>query len=82
MDNKKKIKIFMIGVLVIALILLGLVFFNTAFISAFLLWLSLFLFSYCYYIKDDDNKKLMYCLYVVGVLLIIGALFYMVMRII
>lgn len=79
--DKKKIKLFMIVALLVALVLLGLIFVNTAFISAFMLWLALFIFSICYYIKDDRKDILLYGLFIIGVLLIIGAVIYMVMRI-
>ena len=53
---------------------------NSAFISACMLMLSLFIFTICY--KLDDNKKtLLYILFSIGVLLIIGSLVYMFMRI-
>lgn len=79
--DKKKIKIFMIIALLGALILLGLVFVNTAFLSAFMLWLALFIFSICYYIKDDEKYLLLYGLFLIGVLLVIGAVIYMAMRV-
>lgn len=82
MENKKKIKLFMIVALLITLVLGGLVFVNTAFIPACMLWLSLFIFSICYYIKDNDKKIPLYSLFLIGVLLIIGALVYMIMRIV
>lgn len=79
--NKKIVKIFMIISLLVSLLLLGLIFVNSAFISAFMLWLSLFIFGICYYIKDDKRKVLLYGLFMIGVMLIIGALGYMVIRI-
>lgn len=82
MENKKKIKLFMIGALLITLILSGLIFVDNAFVSAAMLWLSLFIFSICYYIKDNDKKIPLYSLFMIGVLLIIGALVYMIMRIV
>lgn len=82
MENKKKIKLFMIVALLITLILFGLIFVDNAFVSAALLWLSLFIFSICYYIKDNDKKIPLYSLFIFGVLLIIGALVYMIMRIV
>lgn len=82
MENKKKIKLFMIGALLITLILSGLIFVDNAFVSAAMLWLSLFIFSICYYIKDNDKKIPLYSLFIIGVLLIIGALVYMIMRIV
>ena len=53
---------------------------NSAFVSACMLMLSLFLFTLCYMIKDN-KRKLLYILFTVGVLLIIGALIYMYVRI-
>ena len=55
-------------------------FMNSAFISACMLMLSLFLFTLCYMIKDN-NKKLLYILFIIGVLLIVGSLVYMFVRI-
>ena len=53
---------------------------NSAFIPSCMLMLSLMLFCICYMIKDN-KKTIMYILFVVGVLLIIGSLFYTFMRI-
>lgn len=80
MENKKIIKGFCIGALLVTLgTLLLAIFYNTAFIPSFLLMLSLFIFSVCYYIKDD-KKNLMYVLFVLGVLLIVASLGYTFMR--
>lgn len=54
---------------------------NMAFMPSCMLMLSLLLFSICYRIKDDNKKMVMYILYVVGVLLIIGSLIYTFTRI-
>ncbi len=54
---------------------------NTAFIPSCMLMLSLLLFSICYIIKDNSKKIVMYILYIVGVLLIIGSLIYTFVRI-
>ena len=53
---------------------------NSAFIPSCMLMLSLTLFCICYMIKDN-KKTIMYILFVVGVLLIIGSLVYTFMRI-
>lgn len=53
---------------------------NTAFLSAFMLLTSLFIFSICYIIKDT-RKTLTYILFSIGVLLIIASLIYTYMRI-
>ena len=53
---------------------------NSAFIPSCMLMLSLMLFCICYMIKDN-KKTIMYILFVVGVLLIIGSLVYTFMRI-
>jgi len=53
---------------------------NTAFISACMLMLALFLFTICYRLKDN-KKILLYVLFSIGVLLIVGSLVYMFMRI-
>ena len=81
MDIKNKNKILMVIFFIVSLVLLGLSFMNTAFIAAFMLWLSLFVFSICYFIKDDNKKKTEIPLFCVGVLLIIGAIVYTLMRI-
>lgn len=62
------------------LVTLILSFMNMAFISACMLMLSLLLFSICYKI-GENNKKVMYILFVLGVLLIIMSLVYMIMKI-
>ena len=80
MENKN-VRIFTIIALLGALILLILSFINTAFISAFMLWVSLFIFSICYNIRDEEDKTKLYILFIRGVLLIIGSVIYMVMRI-
>ena len=81
MDSKKMIKLFSGLVLVITIVTLLLsIFFSSAFITSFMLMLSLFLFSIAYYVKDD-NKRLVYILFIVGVLLIIASLVYTYMRI-
>lgn len=80
MENKN-VRIFTIIALLVALILLILSFINTAFISAFMLWVSLFIFSICYNIRDEEDKTKLYILFIIGVLLIIGSVIYMVMRI-
>ena len=54
---------------------------NSKFIPSCMLMLSLFLFSICYIIKDDNKKILLYILYTIGVLLIVGSLIYTNMRI-
>ena len=53
---------------------------NRIFIPSCMLMLSLMLFCICYMIKDN-KKTIMYILFVVGVLLIIGSLVYTYMRI-
>lgn len=62
------------------LVTLILSFMNTAFISACMLMLSLLFFSICYKI-GESNKKIMYILFVLGVLFIIMSLVYMIMKI-
>jgi len=53
---------------------------NNKFIPACMLMLSLFLFTICYMIQDN-KKILMYILFTIGVLLIVGSLVYTGMRI-
>lgn len=76
MENKKNIKLFCIIVLIVTIVTLLLsIFYSMAFLSSFMLMLSLSLFGCCYYLKDD-NKKVTYILFSIGVLLIIGSLVY------
>ena len=76
MDSKKIIKYFSGFSLVVTIgSLLAAIFYNKAFVPSSMLMLSLFIFSICYYFKDD-KKNLMYVLFVVGVLLIIASLIY------
>lgn len=76
MDNKKLIKYFSGFSLVVTIgSILAAILYDKAFVPSSMLMLSLFIFSVCYYIKDD-KKNLMYVLFVVGVLLIIASLIY------
>ena len=76
MNNKKIIKYFS-GVSLFLTIgtMLAAIFYNKAFVPSSMLMLALFLFSICYYIKED-NKKLLYFLFIVGVFLVIASLVY------
>lgn len=81
MEKKKNNKLIYIVPLVIVFVTFGLSFYNQAFIPSFLLMLSLFLFSICFYIREmEDKKKVMYGLFIIGVLLIIGSLVYTYIR--
>ena len=51
-------------------------FMNNKFISACMLMLAFLLFSICFSI-NDNTKKIMYILYILGVILVVGALVYM-----
>ena len=75
MGEKKVIRIFEIVTLliVIATALLS-VLYNNAFVPSFMLMLALFIFEICYDIKDN-KKTMMYVLFIIGVLLILGSLF-------
>lgn len=76
MDNKKINKYFCYFSLIITIgTFLAAIFYNRAFVPSCMLMASLFVFSICYYIKDD-KKNLMYLLFTLGVLLIIGSLIY------
>ena len=78
--GNKKVKYFSIFVLLITVVTLGLsIFYNSAFWTSFMLMLSLYLFSIAYMIKDN-NKKAVYILFTMGILLIIGSLVYMFVR--
>lgn len=80
MDNKKLIKYFSGFSLVVAIVAaLAAIFYNRAFVPSTLLMTSLYLFTVCYYIKDD-KKKLMYILFAIGVIFIIISLVYTYLR--
>ena len=79
--NKESMNLFVFVSLLAFVVTFVLSFMNSAFVPSCMLMLSLFLFSICYTIKEDDKKKVMYILYVAGVLLIIGSLVYTFMRI-
>ncbi len=80
MEDKKMIKGFIVISMVVTLVTLLLsIVYNSAFIPSFMLMLSLSLFGISYYIKDI-KKSMMYLLFVVGVLLIIGSLVYTFIR--
>ena len=83
MGNKKMVKYFSIFILIVTIVTLLLsIFFSSAFLSSFMLMLSLFLFANCYYLYEDKSKKnLIYILFSLGVLLIAGALAYTFVRI-
>ena len=77
---KKNIKMFGGFVLLVVIITLVLsIFYSTAFIPTCMLMSSLELFIICYYIKDS-NKKVMYILFSIGILLIMASLGYTFMR--
>jgi len=78
--NKENEKIFSIVAFFLMGITIVLSTMNHAFISAAMFMTSLFIFSICYLIKDT-KKTITYILFVIGVLLIIGALVYTYMRI-
>lgn len=78
--NKENEKIFSIIAFFLMLVSGILSLMNTAFLSAFMLLTSLFIFSICYIIKDN-KKGLTYTLFSIGVLLIIASLIYTYMRI-
>ena len=78
--DKSVIKKFCIGSAVVtAGTLLASIFYSRAFIPSFLLMFALTIFAKCYYIKDE-KKNLMYGLFILGVLLIMGSLVYTYMR--
>ncbi len=80
MEGKKLIKIFLGITAVITLGTLGAsIFYDTAFVPSFMLMLALNVFGVCYYFKDE-KKNLVYILFALGVLLIIGSLVYTGMR--
>ena len=81
MKNIDLIKKFSYVMLAIVLITLGLCFVNTAFIPSFMLMLSLYLFIYSYLMYLSSKRNIMYILFILGILLIIGSLVYTGMRI-
>lgn len=81
--NRWVVKVFSVVVLVILLMTLGLATKYSAFIPSSMFMGSLLLFSISYYIMDDKEKKgILYTLFILGVLLIIGAISYTIMRLI
>lgn len=79
MKNKKIFSYIIIGLVIITLILS---FIRSAFIPSFMLMLALYLFSECFIImNDNDKKKKLYVLFSIGVILIVGSLIYTFMRI-
>jgi len=79
--KKESINLFSLVSLFAFLVTLVLSFMNTKFIPSCMLMLSLLIFSICYVIKDNSKKVLLYILYTIGVLLIIGSLIYTNMRV-
>lgn len=76
MGEKKLIKVFLIVTFIIMLGTLGAsIFYNSAFVPSCMLMASLNIFGICYYFKDE-KKNLVYVLFVLGILLIIGSLVY------
>jgi len=80
-EKKESGNLFIVVSLLAFLVTLVLSFMKSAFIPSCMLMLSLLLFSICYMLKDNNKKTIMYILYVVGVLLIIGSLIYTFTRI-
>lgn len=85
-DNKENVKVyeklvcFVVGVIVVLLFVS--MFKSTNFIPAFLISLALELFCiFYYYIEDETKKKLVYGLFITGVILIVIALVYTIVNI-
>lgn len=76
-ETKKMFSIFSFFAFLVTFILS---FMNNIFVCACMFLLSLFLFSICY-ILDEKKKIIIYVLFSIGVLLIVGSLVYMFMRI-
>lgn len=81
MNKKDNFNLFMVVSSFAFVVTLILSMMNTAFIPSCMLMLSLLLFSICYMIKDNNKKVILYILYTIGVLLIVGSLIYTNMRI-
>ena len=77
-DNYNMVTVVSLFAFIVTLILSTM---NNKFIPSCMLMLSLLLFSICYTIKDNNKKILLYILYTIGVLLIVGSLVYTNMRI-
>ena len=78
--DKKVIKYFSGFSLVLVVgTLLASIFYSRSFIPSCMLMSALFLFSVCYYVKDD-KKNLMYGLFILGVLFVIASLVYTYLR--
>lgn len=78
--DKKIIKYFSGFSLVLAIgSILAAVFYSRAFVPSSMLMSALFVFSVCYYVKDE-KKNLMYGLFIFGVLLVIASLVYTYLR--
>ena len=78
--KKETERMFLIVSLLAFIVTFVLALMNSAFIPSCMLMLSLTLFCICYMIKDN-KKTIIYILFVIGVLLIIGSLVYTFMRI-
>ena len=78
LDNYNMVTVVSLFAFIVTLILSTM---NNKFIPSCMLMLSLLLFSICYTIKDNNKKILLYILYTIGVLLIVGSLVYTNMRI-
>ena len=76
-ETKKMFSIFSFFAFFVTFILS---FMNDKFIPACMLMLSLFIFTICYRL-DDTKKKLLYILFSIGVLLIVGSLVVLFVRI-
>ena len=78
--NKDTEKLFSIVSFFAFVVTFILSFMNDKFVPACMFMLYLFLFTICYMIQNN-KKTLMYILFTIGVLLIVGALVYTGMRI-
>ena len=81
MMKKENLNLFSLVSFFAFLVTLILSFMDSKFIPSCMLMLSLLIFSICYVIKDTNKKIILYVLYVVGIVLIIGSLVYTNMRI-
>jgi len=80
MKGQDYVKIFGGVSLVVSLVLLIWSFSDIGYLSASMFWMSLFTFSICYAKKDSKKKREVYIPFGIGLVFLLGALFYMILR--
>jgi hypothetical protein len=80
-SNKKLEKLFLVVIGIMFLVLLVMSFRDYMFVSAAMIMACLECFTLGYYVRDDKSKKyLVYLLFVVGVVLLMGSIIFMLVR--